>query len=100
MSTRTARRRITAMIGGTALLVGAGVLGVAAPASAGERAPDCVKARTLSDGDVRVENDCARSKRIKVIMAWGPDLACWTIPAGGGAEWDDPLGRLDRVELC
>lgn len=100
MSTTMARRRIAAMISGTALLVGAGVVGVAAPASAGTLAPACVKAWTLSDGDVRVRNDCANSKRIKVVMAWGPDLACWTIPAGGGAEWDDPLGRLDRVELC
>ena len=100
MGIKTARRRIAAILGGTALLMGAGVLGVAAPASAGELAPNCVKARTLSNGDVRVENDCAKSKRIKVVMAWGPDLACWTIPAGGGAQWDDPLGRLDRVELC
>ena len=93
-------RRLTAVASGVALLAGTMVLGVAAPASAGERAPDCVKAWQYSSGHVYVWNTCARDKRIKVVMAWGPDQACVTLRAGYDKLYIDPLGRFDRVELC
>lgn len=93
-------RRFTAAASAAALLAGTIVFGVAAPASAGELAPDCVKAWEYSSGHVYVWNTCARDKRIKVIMAWGPDQACTTLRAGYDKLYIDPFGRFDRVELC
>ncbi|QGU26755.1 hypothetical protein [Microbacterium oryzae] len=93
------KKRTSAVLGmGAAIAMS--MFGAVAPASAATLAPSCVIAHTLSNGDVKVANNCAKAKRIKVVMAWGPDLACWTIGAGGAAIWDDPLGRLDRVVLC
>lgn len=93
-------RRLMAGASAAALLAGTIVFGVAAPASAGELAPDCVRASEYSSGHVYVWNTCARDKRIKVIMAWGPDQACTTLRAGYDKLYLNPFGRFDRVELC
>lgn len=93
-------RRLMSAAAAVALLAGTMALGVAAPASAGELAPSCVKAWQYSSGHVYVWNTCAKDKRIKVVMAWGPDMSCTTLRAGYDKLYVDPFGRFDRVELC
>jgi hypothetical protein len=99
MSIPTIARRISTISGGALLLAGLSLAGAAAPASAAN-APGCIDAFTAGNGDVIVHSTCKTNKRVKVVMAWGPDQACRTIHPSSSLVYDDPRGRLDKVVSC
>lgn len=71
--------------------------------NAGERAPDCVEATKTITGNIQVENKCEFDLRMKVIMAFDGDIACTLINHGETVRVGfrpNPLGRIDRLELC
>jgi hypothetical protein len=63
--------------------------------------PDCVWHRVHNPpGYVRVHNDCSTTKRVAVIISWGPDGTCQSIPAGDHHDWWLLILRVDRLEAC
>jgi hypothetical protein len=55
---------------------------------------------------VHLQNNCAASYYVKVIIAYGPDSGCIYLSPGATAThswsvgWPYAASRLDRVELC
>jgi hypothetical protein len=93
-------KRIAAVAATVGLAASLSVVGVAAPANAATLAPACIEAHTKSGGDVVVKNNCANTKRIKVVMSFGRDLACISVKPRVTYTWDDPTGSLDKIVLC
>jgi hypothetical protein len=93
-------KRIAAVAATVGLAASLSVVGVAAPANAATLAPACIEAHTKSGGDIFVQNNCSKTKRVKVVMSFGRDLACLSIKPGDAYRWNDPRGSLDKVVLC
>ncbi|WP_067966373.1 hypothetical protein [Nocardiopsis trehalosi] len=91
-------------------LAAAGVLALAAPAAAetapqaAAAVPGCVTTALYDDGgtdELTVRNTCSYSVRVKVILAFKPDLACVTYPAKSYKDWTWSYpGRFDRLASC
>jgi hypothetical protein len=69
-----------------------------------ETVPNCVKTSLNDRGftdHLSVTNNCKRSVRAKVVLAFKTDKACRTIAPGTTAyyEWVYP-GRFDRLDAC
>nr|WP_162933265.1 hypothetical protein [Corynebacterium lactis] len=66
---------------------------------AGERAPDCISARS-EWGFVQVYNDCPFDLRVKIIFAFAPDSGCKLVKAGTRTNIAPSRGRIDGIETC
>lgn len=68
-------------------------------------APTCLSVKTDHDwaGFPRatVKNNCASTKRVKVVWAFAPDSACMTIGSGKTKHHTTGmLGRFDGLKTC
>ncbi|WP_143261344.1 hypothetical protein [Allokutzneria sp. NRRL B-24872] len=89
-----------AALAGVGLAVLAPLLTVA-PASAATSAPSCVTWKN-NQWKMRIEvtNRCKTTRKVKIVVAFGPDSACWTYKPGQRHDLYGPSGRVDRLELC
>lgn len=64
-------------------------------------APNCIVAKA-EKGFVQVYNNCGgkEPQRIKVKLAFGPDMACKAIQPGTRSNVGPAIGRVDGVYLC
>jgi hypothetical protein len=64
-------------------------------------APNCLKTSQPTSKSVRVRNTCGYTVRAKVIIAFGPDGACYTYNSGADVTWTwGGLGRFDGLQTC
>lgn len=67
-------------------------------------APSCVTAGLDDRGwtdKLYVFNGCLATKRVKVVLAYGTDLPCYTYSAKTGKHWAwDYPKRFDKLVLC
>ncbi|MFH8978783.1 beta-Ig-H3/fasciclin [Streptomyces sp. NPDC017890] len=77
----------------------------AAPATATGTAPSCVKRPVHYNQDgfvVQLINTCASTKRVRVIVDWAPDSACYTLSPGEEAwyRYEGLTGFYDSTATC
>jgi len=100
------RRSPTMSLAAAAALLGG--VGLAAPAQAATApapagVPSCVTTEHYEDASgvvAYVWNACGNTQRAQVIVDWGTDSDCFTIPPGTGAAYHYWLGTYNRTESC
>jgi hypothetical protein len=63
-------------------------------------APSCVVIDGQETKYLTARNQCSTQQRIKSIIAWGPDSACYTLTPGSTIEFWWNLGRFDGLTSC
>src|SRR5919199_692565 len=76
------------------------LVSIVSPSSAAKLAPNCVKASLNDSGFtdyITVTNTCKTTQRVKIVIAYLPDIACTSLKPGYyvKAHWGYP-GRFDR----
>ncbi|GGZ30312.1 beta-Ig-H3/fasciclin [Streptomyces poonensis] len=76
----------------------------AAPA-AGGTAPACIGRYVDGDPDgftVLLENNCGKTMRVQVVVAYAPDSSCYTLSAGASKlyTYRGITGVYDRTAVC
>ncbi|MFD0414104.1 hypothetical protein [Streptomyces sp. NPDC127108] len=62
-------------------------------------APACVQ-RRVSGRSATVTNYCGRTMRVKVVIKYGPDSRCFTLPPRNGVRFTWLIGRYDKTVTC
>ncbi|WP_333740974.1 hypothetical protein [Streptomyces sp. IBSBF 2806] len=95
----------TSLVAAAALACAAGPA-VAAPAqdaSATGNVPWCVSTDIYNEASGQVAwvwNACGNTQRARVVIGWGPDSDCFTIPPGSGAAYHFTFGNYAKTETC
>ncbi|MDT0454991.1 hypothetical protein RM550_04435 [Streptomyces sp. DSM 41527] len=73
-----------------------------AESTAGGTAPACVlRDIDKAAGTADVLNGCSKTMRLQLIISFGPDGDCTTIPNDGDwYRWKWVLGSYDRIAVC
>ncbi|MFD9859314.1 hypothetical protein [Streptomyces alboflavus] len=62
-------------------------------------APACVQ-RTVRGRTATVTNYCGRTVRVKVVVKFGPDSRCFTLPPRHWARYTWSFGSYDKTVTC
>ncbi|WP_405660132.1 hypothetical protein [Streptomyces sp. RK9] len=62
-------------------------------------APACVQ-RTVRGRTATVTNYCGRTMRVKVVVKFGPDSRCFTLPPRHWARYTWGFGSYDKTVTC
>jgi hypothetical protein len=84
-------------------MLGLSLAGIVLPATAAHAAwaPICVAVYgppVLQSALVR--NNCSTTQNVRVIVSWGPDSSCVTLPPGWEFRYDWWPGSYDGLESC
>ncbi|MFC5149989.1 hypothetical protein [Streptomyces aureoversilis] len=103
MAPRKALFTFLAAAAARACAAGPAAAAPAQDASAPGAVPPCVSTEHYNDASGKVAwvwNACGNTQKARVVIGWGPDSDCFTIPPGTGAAYHYTFGNYGTTETC